>query len=105
MTLFNRKQVVTLAFNTEDPHNRLNESQKLALVLKFTEVFHGATLTENIGGYMMDNGTPAIEYSYTFTLLKARKSVLLPLVTNIASDNDQESFLVNGKLYYTKELA
>ena len=102
MKLFNKKQVITLAFNTEDKNNRLSQASQFTLIEKLSRAFGGATLRENVGGYMMDDGTAAIEYSYTIELIGVKKAAALDMANSIAADNGQESFILNDKLVYTK---
>ena len=102
MKLFNKKQVITLAFNTADKNNRLTKSDQFALIEKLSRAFGGATLRENVGGYMMDNGTAAIEYSYTIELIGVKKAAARDMANGIAAENKQESFILNDKLVYTK---
>lgn len=102
MKLFNKKQVITLAFSTEDKNNRLSQGSQFTLIEKLSRAFGGATLRENVGGYMMADGTAAIEYSYTIELIGVKKAAALDMANSIAADNGQESFILNGKLVYTK---
>lgn len=105
MKLFNKKQVITLAFNTEDDNNQLSKNSQFALIEKLSRAFGGATLRENVGGYMMGDGTAAIEYSYTIELVGVKKAAALATAKNIARENGQESFILNDKLVYTKQEA
>lgn len=100
--MFNRKQVITIAFSTEDKNNRLSKADQFALIEKLSKAFGGATLRENVGGYMMDDDTAAIEYSYTIELIGVSRKVAKFTAKAIARDNSQESFLINDKLVYTK---
>ena len=102
MKLFNKKQVITLAFNTEMDANQLPQEKQFALIEKLSRAFGGATLRENVGGYMMDDGTAAIEYSYTIELIGVKKAAALDMANSIAAENKQESFILNDKLIYTK---
>lgn len=102
MKLFNKKQVITLAFSTEDKKNRLSQEKQFTLIEKLSRAFGGATLRENVGGYMMADGTAAIEYSYTIELIGVSRKVAKSTARGIAADNGQESFILNGKLVYTK---
>lgn len=103
MKLFNlnHKQVITLAFNTDQPANRLTESQRFDLMKKVSQVFGGGSLVENTGSYLMDDGSAAIEYSYTLTLIGVNKKAAKSFANSLAADNKQESFLLNEKLVYT----
>ena len=100
--MFNKKQVITMAFDTEDKNNRLSKAEQFALIEKLSRAFGGATLRENVGGYMMDDGTAAIEYSYTIELIGISRKVAKATANSIAKENGQESYLVNDKLVYTK---
>jgi len=103
MKLFNKKQVITLAFSTEDDNNRLTKNAQFALIEKLSRAFGGATLRENVGGYMMGDGSAAIEYSYTIELVGVKKAAALDMANSIAAENKQESFILNDKLVYTKK--
>lgn len=100
--MFNKKQVITMAFDTEDANNRLSKAEQFTLITKLSKAFGGATLRENVGGYMMDDGTAAIEYSYTIELIGISRKVAKATANSIAKENHQESYLVNDKLIYTK---
>ena len=102
MKLFNKKQVIILAFSTEDKNNRLSQSSQFTLIEKLSRAFGGATLRENVGGYMMNDGTAAIEYSYTIELIGVKRAAARDMAKSIAAENEQESFILNGKLVYTK---
>jgi hypothetical protein len=101
MKLFNRKQVITLAFNTDQKANRLTEEQRFSLMKKVSQVFGGGSLVENTGSYLMDNGEAAIEYSYTLTLIGTKKAAAQSFAQRLAKENGQESYLLNEKLVYT----
>jgi len=101
MKLFNRKQVITLAFNTDQKANRLTEEQRFDLMKKVSQVFGGGSLVENTGSYLMDNGEAAIEYSYTLTLIGTKKVAANKFAQSLAKENGQESYLLNEKLIYT----
>lgn len=100
MKLFNRKQVFTLAFNTEDPNNRLSQAEQFNLINHLSRIYGGATLVENVGGYMMDNGSAAIEYSYTITIVGAKHSRVLATMLELGKQNKQESILDKNKLVF-----
>ena len=102
MKLFNKKQIITMAFDTEDKKNRLSQEKQFALIEKLSRAFGGATLRENVGGYMMADGTAAIEYSYTIELIGVKRAAALDMARSIAAENSQESFIINDKLVYTK---
>ena len=102
MKLFNKKQVITLAFNTADKNNRLAKSDQFALIEKLSQVFGGATLHENFGGYIRDdNGKCDCEYSYTIDLLGVNRKQAREVINQLAKDNQQESFIFNKKLVFT----
>jgi len=103
MKLFNKKQVITLAFKTDLKANQLSKKEQFTLIEKLSRAFGGATLRENVGGYMMDDGTAAIEYSYTIELVGVKKAAALDTAKSIAADNGQESFILNDKLVYTNK--
>lgn len=91
---------VILAFNTNDKYNQLSQVEKIELVTDITEKFGGVTLTEHIGGYKMDNGTNAVEYSYTLELFDVDGQAVRDYFTKIARDNSQESIILNGDFIY-----
>jgi len=96
----NTNVTVILAFNTDDKYNQLSQAEKITLVTDITEKFGGVTLTEHVGGYRMDNGTNAIEYSYTFELFDVTDTPVREYFYNLASDNKQESLIINDKFFY-----
>ena len=90
-----------MAFSTDNNYNRLDEKQQVQLVARLTSRFDGATLTEHMGGYTMDDGTLAVEYSYSielFGLSEGLASIAIQLFKDLAKDNKQESIIVNGSL-------
>ncbi len=91
---------VILAFNTSNKYNQLLQNEEIALVTDITEKFGGVTLTEHMGGYRMDNGTNAIEYSYTFELFDVTGTPVREYFYNLAKDNKQESLIINGDFFY-----
>ena len=93
-----------MAFSTENNYNRLDEKQQVKLVARLTSRFGGVTLTEHMGGYTMDDGTLAVEYSYTielFGLSEGLASIALQFFKDLARDNKQESIIVNGSFITT----
>ena len=93
-----------MAFTTTNDYNRLDEKQQVKLVASITSRFGGATLTEHMGGYTMDNGDLAVEYSYTlelFGLSEGLASIAMQLFKDLAKDNEQESIIVNGSFITT----
>ena len=95
---------VIMAFSTDNEYNRLDEKQQVKLVARLTSKFDGATLTEHMGGYTMDNGDLAVEYSYTielFGLSEGLASIAIQLFKDLAEDNKQESIIVNGSFITT----
>ena len=102
MKLFKKNITAILAFNTTDKHNRLTEADQLVLVEKLSQVFGGATLHENFGGYIRDdNGQCDCEYSYTIDLLGVNRKQAREVIKQLAKDNHQESFIFNKKLVFT----
>jgi len=89
-----------LAFNTNDKYNQLSQDEKIALVTDITEKFGGVTLTEHMGGYRMDNGTNAIEYSYTFELFDVDQQQARDYFIMLGQQNNQESIIFNGDFIY-----
>jgi len=103
MTKYNQNLNVVLAFNTNNKYNQLSQNEKIELVTNITEKFGGVTLTEHIGGYRMDNGTNAVEYSYTFELFgldQRTAKIVTDYFIKLKELNSQESIIVNGKFIY-----
>lgn len=96
----NTNVTVILAFNTNDKYNQLSQNEKIELVTDITEKFGGVTLTEHIGGYRMDNGTNAVEYSYTFELFDVDPQQARDYFITLGQQNKQESIVLNGKFIY-----
>ena len=96
----NTNVTVILAFNTNDKYNQLLQDEKIALVTDITEKFNGVTLTEHIGGYRMDNGTNAVEYSYTFELFDVDPQQARDYFIKVGQQNNQESIIFNGEFIY-----
>ena len=95
---------VIMAFSTDNNYNRLDEKQQAKLIARLTSRFGGATLTEHMGGYTMDNGDLAVEYSYTielFGLSDGLASIAIQFFKDLARDNKQESIIVNGDFITT----
>ena len=93
-----------MAFSTNNNYNRLDEKQQVKLVARLTSRFDGATLTEHMGGYTMDNGDLAVEYSYTielFGLNEGLASIAIQFFKDLARDNNQESIIINGDFITT----
>lgn len=93
-----------MAFSTGNNYNRLDEKQQVQLIARLTSRFDGATLTEHMGGYTMDDGTLAVEYSYTielFGLSEGLASIAMQFFNDLAEDNNQESIIVNGSFITT----
>lgn len=90
---------VTMAFNTTNDYNRLNELQQAELVTRLTNAFGGATLTQHFGGYRMEDGTNAIEYSYTIDLYLGDDQLepATEMLKSIGQEHNQESIIVNGE--------
>lgn len=92
-----------LAFNTVDKYNRLEQVNQIDLVSDITDKFNGVTLTEHLGGYNMDDGSRAVEYSYMFQIFgldglqfKEAEKYFMAL----GRENKQESILLNGDFIY-----
>ena len=95
---------VIMAFSTNNNYNRLDEKQQVKLIARLTSRFGGVTLTEHMGGYTMDDGTLAVEYSYTielFGLSEGIASIALQFFKDLAKDNEQESIIINGSFITT----
>ena len=93
-----------MAFSTDNDYNRLDEKQQFQLVARLTSRFDGATLTEHLGGYTMDDGSLAVEYSYSielFGLSEGLASIALQFLNDLAKNNNQESIIVNGSFITT----
>jgi len=100
MTKYNQNITVILAFNTNDKYNQLSQDEKITLVTDITEKFGGVTLTEHIGGYRMDDGTNAVEYSYTFELFGVDQQQARDYFITLGQQNSQESIIFNGEFIY-----
>lgn len=100
MTKFNQNITVILALNTSNKYNQLSQDEKIALVTDITEKFGGVTLTEHIGGYRMDSGASAVEYSYKFELFNVTDTPVREYFYNLAKDNKQESLIINNEFFY-----
>lgn len=79
---------------------QLSQDEKIELVTDITEKFGGVTLIEHVGGYRMDNGVNAVEYSYTFELFDVTDTPVREYFYNLAKDNKQESLIINGDFFY-----
>lgn len=94
---------IILAFKTIAQYNRLSENELFEHVDKLTSLAGGVTVTEQFGGYRMDNGNNAVEYSYKFEFFGLDKSTT-QTVTNyfikLKELNGQESVIVNGDFIY-----
>lgn len=100
MTKYNQNITVILAFNTNDKYNQLSQDEKIMLVTDITEKFGGVTLTEHMGGYRMDNGTNAVEYSYTFELFDVDQQQARDYFIKLGQQNNQESIILNRDFIY-----
>jgi len=100
MTKYNQNLNVVLAFNTNNKYNQLSQNEKIELVTNITEKFGGVTLTEHVGGYRMDNGTNAIEYSYTLELFDVGPQQARDYFIKLGQQNNQESIIVNSEFIY-----
>ena len=93
-----------MAFSTDNNYNRLDEKQQVQLVARLTSRFDGATLTEHMGGYTMDNGDLAVEYSYTLELFGLNEgdfSLVMQFMIDLGRENKQESIIINGDFITT----
>ena len=93
-----------MAFSTDNNYNRLDEKQQVKLIARLTSRFDGATLTEHMGGYTMDDGSLAVEYSYSielFGLSEGLVSLAMQFFIDLARDNKQESIIINGDFITT----
>ena len=100
MTNTNTNVTVILAFNTKAEYNRLPTMKQVLLLTDITKKFGGVTLTEHIGGYRMDNGTNAVEYSYTFELFDVDPQQARNYFITLGQQNNQESIILNGDFIY-----
>ena len=93
MKLFKKNITAVLAFNTTEKHNRLTEADQLALVEKLSQVFGGATLHENFGGYIReDNGKCDCEYSYTIDLFGVNRKQAREVINQLAKKKQAGKF-------------
>lgn len=96
----NTNVTIILAFNTKAEYNRLPMMKQVLLLTDMTKKFGGVTLTEHIGGYRMDNGTNAVEYSYTFELFDVDQQQARDYFITLGQQNNQESVIFNGEFIY-----
>lgn len=92
-----------LAFETDERFNRLTELALFELVGTLTTLAGGVTITEQFGGYRMDNGNNAVEYSYKFELFELDKSTTQAVTDyfiKLKELNEQESVIINGDFVY-----
>lgn len=101
----NTNVAVIMAFDTNNEYNQLSQAEKFQLVNSLTDMFGGVTLTEHFGGYRMDDGTNAVEYSYTLELFGVDNDKALTVFKDLASRNSQESIIYNGDFIYTNQKA
>lgn len=94
---------IILSFKTVARYNRLTESELFEHVDALTTLAGGVTVTEHFGGYCMDNGNNAVEYSYKFEFFGLDKSTT-QTVTNyfikLKELNGQESIIINDNFIY-----
>lgn len=93
-----------MAFTTTNDYNQLDQKQQVKLVASITSRFGGVTLTEHMGGYTMDDGTLAVEYSYTLELFGLNEgdfSLVMQFMIDLGRMNKQESIIVNGSFITT----
>ena len=91
---------VILAFNTKAEYNRLPMMKQVLLLTDITKKFGGVTLTEHVGGYRMDNGINAVEYSYKFELFDVDPQQARDYFIKVGQQNSQESIIFNGEFIY-----
>lgn len=90
---------VVMAFSTSQDLNQLTVAHRVKIVNELTDLAGGVTTTEHLGGYRMDNGTNAVEYSYTFDLYGVdtdTEQKVLSYFENLKELNNQESIVYNG---------
>lgn len=94
---------IIMAFKTVAQYNRLSERELFEHVDKLTSLAGGVTVTEQFGGYRMDNGNNAVEYSYKFELFELDKNTAQTVVDyfiKLKALNGQESIIINGDFVY-----
>lgn len=96
----NTNVTVILAFNTKAEYNRLPTMKQVLLLTDITKKFGGVTLTEHVGGYRMENGVNAIEYSYTLELFDVDQQQARDYFIKLGQQNKQESIILNSEFIY-----
>lgn len=94
---------IIMAFKTEARYNRLSENELFEHVDKLTSLAGGVTVTEHFGGYRMDNGNNAVEYSYKFEFFGLDKSATQTVTDyfiKLKELNKQESIIINNEFIY-----
>lgn len=95
---------VTMAFNTVEINNRLTgraQSELLTGMMKANGKLNGATLTEHMRTYRMDNGDIATEYGYTIDFYQdAMLDFIKDYFVSLAKQHNQESIIVNDDFIY-----
>lgn len=94
---------IIMAFETSERYNRLNESDIFSVVANLTSLAGGATVTEQYGGYVMNGGITALEYSYKFELFGLDESAVKAVTDyflKLKELHNQESIIINGKFIY-----
>lgn len=94
---------VVMAFSTNQDLNQLTVTQRVKIVNDLTDLAGGVTTTEHLEGYRMDDGSNAVEYSYTFDLYGVdadTEQKLLSYFENLKELNNQESIIYNGALMF-----
>lgn len=94
---------IILSFKAVAQYNRLSERELFEHVDKLTSLAGGVTVTEQFGGYRMDNGNNAVEYSYKFELFELDKSTAQTVTDyfiKLKELNSQESIIINNDFVY-----
>lgn len=97
---------VIMAFDTMQEYNQLDMVNKVYYIKHLTAKFGGATLTEHLGGYTMDDDSLAVEYSYTFELFglnELQYEDAINYFKRLGRNNNQESIIINGDFIYTNK--
>lgn len=96
----NTNVMVIMAFSTDQELNRLTVPQRVALVNKLTDLTADrVTTTEHLGGYRMQDGTNAVEYSYTFDMFGLDQTTadkVRAFFETLKELHNQETIIYNG---------
>lgn len=100
MTEQKNNVMVIMAFSTDQELNQLTVPHRVALVNQLTDLTaDGVTTTEHLGGYRMQDGTNAVEYSYTFDMFGLDQTTadkVRAFFESLKELHNQESILYNG---------